>query len=150
MDIATGGTAGALAGILTTPLDVVKTRLQTQIERGRDAPQQTQSGVQSSVQSNIQESKHVRTLYSTANKVSGSRLEQRYISTSSPSTTPPTIVSYELKSSSVTKGLFTIFKHEGIPGLFRGVGPRIALTSTGGIIMFVIYEQMLQLLSKMN
>ena len=104
LEILTGGSSGALAGVITTPLDVVKTRLQVQLPD----------------------------ILAEKAGVGQSR--------------PDSLSSVKLHSNSVINGLVEIYKHEGMHGLFRGVGPRAALTSTQSILMFVLYEQMLHLM----
>lgn len=89
-ELLTGAAAGGLAGILTTPCDVVKTRIQTQ------------------------------------NPSSGN---------------------FMLKSSSLLKNLAIIYRHEGIRGIFSGVGPRFVWTSVQSSIMLLLYQTGLRLLS---
>lgn len=88
-ELLTGAAAGGLAGILTTPLDVVKTRMQTQ------------------------------------NGTS-------------------TII---LNSSSIISSLKTIYKAQGIPGLFSGISPRFVWTSTQSSVMLLLYQVFLRALS---
>lgn len=81
LELGTGAAAGGLAGILTTPLDVIKTRIQTQTPE------------------------------------SGSRL-----------------------NNSILTGLTTVYKAEGVLGLFSGVGPRFVWTSIQSSIMLLLYQ----------
>lgn len=86
-ELLTGAAAGGLAGTLTTPLDVVKTRIQTATPlEGADA-----------------------------SKGSVAML-------------------------STTKALRTIYKQEGILGLFSGVGPRFIWTGVQSSIMLLLYQ----------
>lgn len=80
-ELLTGASAGGLAGVLTTPLDVIKTRIQTSTE---------------SVGSKVQ----VSTL----------------------------------------KALLSIYKNEGVLGLFSGVGPRFIWTGIQSSIMLLLYQ----------
>lgn len=82
-ELVTGATAGGLAGILTTPLDVIKTRIQT------------------------------------ATETSGSHL-------------------------STFKALGSIYKSEGLVGLFYGVGPRFIWTGVQSSIMLLLYQMSLK------
>ncbi|QPG75857.1 hypothetical protein FOA43_003241 [Brettanomyces nanus] len=90
LEMLTGAAAGGLSGILTTPCDVVKTRMQTQ------------------------------------NVSSGNVL---------------------LKSNSLIKNLLTIYKSQGVAGLFNGVGPRFVWTSAQSSIMLLLYQLCLRTLS---
>ncbi|GMM29385.1 Mme1 protein [Martiniozyma asiatica (nom. inval.)] len=88
-ELLTGAGAGGLAGVLTTPLDVVKTRMQTQ------------------------------------NEASGSVI---------------------LNSNSIISSLRTIYRNQGIVGLFGGVGPRFIWTSVQSSIMLLLYQVVLKTL----
>lgn len=116
-DMLTGSLAGAIAGAITTPLDVIKTLLQTQIKRKRP---------------------------------SGNSATELHVSASVPSssisTTPQPQAPLQPKHySSIVEGLVWNYKHQGIGGLFRGIGPRVFWTSLQSAVMFVIYEQVLHL-----
>ncbi|KAF9952086.1 hypothetical protein BGZ72_006544 [Mortierella alpina] len=105
IEAACGGVAGGLAGFLTTPLDVMKTLLQTQVKRPP----------------------------------------------SSMSTATPTGAVSQKYYVGIWDGLKWNLKHHGvIAGLFRGVGPRVFWTSLQSALMFVIYEQALQLQDNMR
>ncbi|KAL1916149.1 uncharacterized protein VTP21DRAFT_6153 [Calcarisporiella thermophila] len=93
-DIITGAIAGGLAGGITTPLDVIKTVLQTQVKKPT----------------------HLTNNHQT--------ITHHY-------------------STGIVDGLSYLYRHEGLRGLFRGVGPRVFWTSLQSAIMFVIYEQVL-------
>ncbi|RIA98443.1 mitochondrial carrier domain-containing protein [Glomus cerebriforme] len=105
-EIATGAFAGGLAGALTTPLDVIKTLLQTQ--RKPSTTKQT---------------------------------------TSTPSTTQKLTHYYY---SGIWEGMLWNYRDQGIGGLFRGIGPRVAWTAMQSGLMFVIYEQVLEILEKVE
>ena len=119
-EILTGSAAGAIGGALTTPLDVVKTRIQTQ-----QAPQLNPSPLRSRLA-----------------VPHGSRS----ISTSPPNAFVATQTMH-LSTDSIWEGLRQIARREGLPGLFRGVWPRTAWTGAQSSIMFVIYENALRLMS---
>jgi hypothetical protein len=133
LEIATAATAGGMAGVLTTPLDVVKTRIQTQVN---DVGTTSKRPV-------LSPSKHTSSLKP------GKRTpvaQQRPISTSSPSTTLHTHThgAATLSSSSVVTGLREIYKMEGVAGWFRGVGPRFVWTSVQSGTMLVLYQTLLR------
>lgn len=124
LEILTGGLAGGLAGLITTPLDVVKTRIQTQIRKPRHGPQLSRK----------------------PNTLPAFATSSRQISTSSPSTTITSPEATKLNTSSVMVGLKLIYKHEGVRGLFSGVGPRLVWTSTQSGTMLLLYRSILKVL----
>lgn len=97
IDLITGSMAGGIAGAITTPLDVLKTLLQTQHSATNT--------------STPHQSKHYR---------------------------------------GIMEGLIWNYKHQGLAGLFRGIGPRVFWTSLQSALMFVIYEQVLHLEESMR
>lgn len=114
-DMLTGSLAGAIAGAITTPLDVIKTLLQTQIKRKRPS-----SPAELHVSASVPSSSITTTAQSQA------PLQPKHY-------------------SSIIEGLVWNYKHQGIGGLFRGIGPRVFWTSLQSAVMFVIYEQVLHL-----
>lgn len=100
----TGSLAGGIAGAVTTPLDVMKTLLQTQ-----------QGG--------------------SSNKKKATTSAQK------PAPVEPPVKHY----SGIIDGMIWNYKNQGLPGLFRGIGPRVFWTSLQSAIMFVVYEQVLHL-----
>lgn len=90
LELLTGAAAGGLAGTLTTPLDVIKTRIQT------------------------------ATVDSAAEH-------------------KPVSASAWLRGSTLT-ALHSIYKNEGILGLFSGVGPRFIWTGVQSSIMLLLYQ----------
>jgi hypothetical protein len=128
LEIATAATAGGMAGILTCPLDVVKTRIQTQLNPNHAIPIPTRA---TSLQ---KQPATVRNL---------SR-QRRNISTSLPNTSVPKPGAVNLDTSSVITGLRLIFKTEGLVGWFRGVGPRAVWTSVQSGTMLVMYQYLLR------
>lgn len=122
LEIMTGSLAGALGGAATTPLDVVKTRIQTQ----QPSSQPSQPSRPSSITPLFRQIRQIST---------------------SPNT-HPSPASYVLTTSSAWQGLKQIYAIEGVPGLFRGIGPRTAWTGAQSSIMFVLYETMLRQFSE--
>lgn len=86
-ELLTGAAAGGLAGTLTTPLDVIKTRIQTA------TPQEGANASKESV-----------------------------------------------ASLSTARALRSIYKQEGIFGMFSGVGPRFIWTGVQSSIMLLLYQ----------
>ncbi|KAH6610572.1 mitochondrial carrier [Trichoderma cornu-damae] len=117
LELLTGAAAGGLAGVITCPLDVVKTRLQTQVN--------VPSGPESS------------------HRPKDAKPQKRLISTSSPSTHRPKPGAIALKTSSVLTGLRVIYHTEGVAGWFRGVGPRGVWTFIQSGCMLFLYQRLL-------
>lgn len=137
MELFTGASAGGLAGVITCPLDVVKTRIQTQVNvTTPSAAKQPCSPKPASSQL----------------KTGATAIKQqvRSISTSSPSTHLPRPGSINLDTSSVFTGLRLIYRTEGIAGWFRGVGPRFVWTSVQSGCMLFLYQTILRKLEVLN
>ncbi|KAF2821221.1 mitochondrial carrier protein [Ophiobolus disseminans] len=136
LEIATAASAGGMAGVITTPLDVVKTRIQTQqndtTPASANAPKASLPPTSSSKHS------------SSSKPSSPSHSQSRPISTSSPSTTLKAHGAATLDTSSVMTGLKIIYKTEGVAGWFRGVGPRAVWTSVQSGTMLVLYQTLLR------
>lgn len=136
LEILTAASAGGMAGVITTPLDVVKTRIQTQ------QPSTSSSSTQPSKPSisPASASKHSTSATSNTTNVQSNRP----ISTSGPSTTLKAHGAATLDTSSVIRGLRIIYQTEGIWGCFRGVGPRGVWTSVQSGTMLVLYQTLLK------
>jgi hypothetical protein len=133
LEVVTAASAGGMAGVLTTPLDVVKTRIQTQ-HNVAPSIATSQPIIESST------SRHT-TLNPTINSTNS---QTRSISTSSPSTSLKVHNAATLDTSSVMTGLKIIYKTEGMAGWFRGVGPRAVWTSVQSATMLVLYQTLLR------
>lgn len=142
LELATGAAAGGLAGVITCPLDVVKTRIQTQVNSPAE-PLKKVTPVHPHVPTNLD---------TPAKSGSPSSLKQqiRFISTSSPSTHTPRPGSINLHTSSVLTGLKLIYKTEGVAGWFRGVGPRFLWTSVQSGCMLFLYQTILKQIKVWN
>lgn len=136
LEIVTAATAGGLAGVMTTPLDVVKTRIQTQHNGPTSA---------SEVPPKASLSPAATTKHKTSSQtIRSGPTQSRPISTSSPSTSLKAHGAATLDTSSVMTGLKIIYKTEGIAGWFRGVGPRAVWTSVQSGTMLVLYQTLLR------
>ena len=145
LEIATAATAGGLAGVITCPLDVVKTRIQTQI-----TPPETVTSSDNRKPVVQQPTKITSTRM--PNQIGAHSIQpqlqasqpRRPISTSSPSTTLKRPDAVTLDTSSVMTGLRLIYRTEGLMGLFRGVGPRFVWTSVQSATLLVMYQMLLR------
>lgn len=139
LEFLTGAAGGGLAGAMTCPLDVVKTRLQTQVNASPEpAPTSTPQATKPKAKGR---DSHVTQAKEPA-KVKDAM--KRLISTSSPSTHTPRPGATTLQTSSAIRGLAMIYKHEGIGGWFRGVGPRFVWTSIQSGCMLFLYQTLLR------
>ncbi|KAK5070603.1 hypothetical protein LTR64_000276 [Lithohypha guttulata] len=126
-EVTTAVSAGGIAGAVTCPLDVVKTRIQTQIT--------PDSHEQSSQPAKLEK------------VVSVVKEQKRHIH-SGPRTVPTTVPT--LDTSSILTGLKMIYKTEGVGGWFRGVGPRTVWTSVQSGTMLVMYQYLLKQFERMS
>jgi hypothetical protein len=139
LELLTGASAGGLAGVITCPLDVVKTRIQTQVNPSAQTPVK-QTPVHRVVLPHVQNSPPTS---------SSLKQQTRSISTSSPSTHTPRPGSMNLHTSSIITGLKLIYKTEGLAGWFRGVGPRFVWTSIQSGCMLFLYQSILRQLENL-
>lgn len=141
LEVLTAAAAGGLAGVITCPLDVVKTRIQTQVNstEGVSAadPKAARTGGRSGVHHGT---KHAIEMPASVK----ARQPTRHIATSSPSTTVNQPGAMTLNTSSIFRGLGLIYKHEGISGWFRGLAPRFVWTSVQSTTMLVLYQILLR------
>ncbi|KAI9372926.1 mitochondrial carrier domain-containing protein [Aspergillus egyptiacus] len=125
LEVFTAVSAGGMAGVLTCPMDVVKTRVQTQQNPEPSAapapPKPTEQ-----------------------KPTSGVRTQLRTIATSAPLSSPEPPAALRLDTSSFFHGLKMIYQTEGIAGWFRGVGPRGVWTSIQSGTMLVMYQYLLK------
>ncbi|KAJ5238748.1 hypothetical protein N7468_003367 [Penicillium chermesinum] len=140
LEILTAATAGGMAGVITCPLDVVKTRIQTQ----QNPPEKPtgSSGPKHAGEHVPKDSPRPHPAGSSHSH--GSKSSSRPISTSSPSTSVRPPGTPRLDTSSVFTGLRMIYRTEGLAGWFRGVGPRGVWTSIQSGTMLVLYQYLLK------
>ena len=144
LEILTGASAGGMAGVITCPMDVVKTRIQTEVD-----PEVARALKKSKKATTPAASSALRPSAMSASPPASSA---RHISTSSPSTTLKAHVSGKgqvpLDTESVVKALRIIYRHEGLAGWFRGVGPRFVWTSVQSGTMLLVYQKLLKWFEK--
>jgi hypothetical protein len=145
LELLTGAAAGGLAGVITCPLDVVKTRIQTQVHSSADVGTRSTSGIRSSPPLKVSGATPIaKSGVSSPPITSNLKQQARLISTSSPSTHTPRPGCINLDTSSVLTGLKLLYKTEGIGGWFRGVGPRFVWTSVQSGCMLFLYQSILK------
>ena len=152
LEILTAATAGGMAGVITCPMDVVKTRVQTQKNPENGAASSSSSKPPAEQHGAVKESPRQHGGSSSAHTNQQSlRTHARPISTSpSSSAMPPPPGSApppgapRLDTSSFFTGLKMIYQAEGIAGWFRGVGPRGVWTSIQTGTMLVTYQYLLK------
>lgn len=127
LELLTAVSAGGIAGAVTCPLDVVKTRTQTQI-----TPDSHEHSSQTSKLEKV---------------ATAAKAQKRHLH-SGPRTVPRTVPT--LDTSSVFTGLKMIYKTEGVSGWFRGVGPRTVWTSVQSGTMLVMYQYLLKQFERMS
>jgi hypothetical protein len=152
LEIFTGASAGGMAGVITCPLDVVKTRIQTQHNPDSSPTHPSASpspkAFASSSSPTLSAKSSSKHSTSTTSTPSPSKQIRRPISTSSPSTSLKHHSAATLDTSSVITGLRVIYKTEGVAGWFRGVGPRAVWTSVQSGTMLVLYQTFLAYFEK--
>ncbi|KAJ3166434.1 hypothetical protein HDU88_003302 [Geranomyces variabilis] len=141
-DILPGATSGFIAGLVTTPLDVVKTCLQTQGNPAKPRWQQlgatTASATIPAPTPPIPSLPSLSSLLSSASSASASSSSASPIPPPSPSRSGGPV--YYDGMVSAFKG---IYKRRGLAGLFSGAWARAAWTGSQSTIMFFIYEALL-------
>lgn len=144
LEVLTAVSAGGLAGVLTCPLDVVKTRLQTQVDPSAQRP--PRHPVSRPRTSSPRPLPAVVNSPSKTQRGTLTRLQQhnRPIFTSSSSASVRNPGSVLLNTSSISTGLRIIYQTEGIAGWFRGVGPRGLWSSIQSGTMLVLYQAILR------
>ncbi|KAF7190149.1 Mitochondrial magnesium exporter 1 [Pseudocercospora fuligena] len=145
LEIFTGASAGGMAGVLTCPMDVVKTRIQTELDpelaakaRGMKTSSKPANAGGSPI-SSPNANRHRPT-----SSPAAPPQQRAPISTSGPSTALKHHGQVPLDTESVMKALRIIYRTEGFAGWFRGVGPRGVWTSIQSGCMLVVYQKLLR------
>ncbi|KAE8150234.1 mitochondrial carrier domain-containing protein [Aspergillus avenaceus] len=138
LEIATAATAGGMAGVITCPMDVVKTRIQTQKNPETQGPASSKPAAEHA------STKETPRQHTSSHSPSSLRTHSRPISTSGPSTSVAPPGAPRLDTSSFFTGLKMIYQTEGIAGWFRGVVPRGVWTSIQSGTMLVMYQYLLK------
>lgn len=153
LEILTGASAGGMAGIITCPLDVVKTRIQTELDPDLVASVRSKLPASPSPTSGIKStsaslatttSQTLPTTRPVVQPVIDKFKSKHRISTSGASTVLKQHGQTSLDTESVFKALRIIYQTEGIAGWFRGVGPRAVWTSVQSGTMLVMYQTLLK------
>lgn len=148
LEILTGASAGGMAGVLTCPMDVVKTRIQTELDPEVVAKARAKAA-ESDAKSNSTKAAGPSGASAAATKhrptaTSAVPQQRRGISTSGPGTALKHHGLTPLDTESVYKALKIIYRTEGLSGWFRGVGPRGVWTSIQSGTMLVVYQKLLR------
>lgn len=144
LEILTGATAGGMAGVITCPLDVVKTRIQTQLDPAI-APHVSKPSHPSQQSAHPPHHGEVRPgAPQSGSSSTRTTPTSRHISTGGPSTSLRAHGAITLDTESVLQGLRVIYRAEGVAGWFRGVGPRGVWTSIQSGTMLVMYQMILK------
>lgn len=159
LELLTGGVAGGLAGAITTPLDVVKTRIQTQ---STDPIIPNESASSKSSNTHATSKKPINS--SNSGRAFALKLQAGIDASTSSSSTGGSKKPYTISSSSTHSasrapailtdstihGLNIIYRTEGLGGLFSGIGPRLVWTSVQSSVMLLVYQSVLKLMVERN
>ena len=147
LEIFTGFSAGGIAGAVTCPMDVVKTRIQTELDpevAAASKQKKQEKKERKAAARSIKSTGSSSSQRPTPSTVSVPQQQRHSISTSSPSTTLKRHGHVSLDTESVMKALRIIYKTEGLAGWFRGVGPRFVWTGMQSGTMLVVYQKLLK------
>jgi hypothetical protein len=151
LEILTGASAGGMAGVLTCPMDVVKTRIQTELDpeiiaqaRGKAAAAASAAAAAAKLPSQQHPTTATSSSRPTKSPAKQPNTRGKFISTSGASTALKQHGQVSLDTESVMKALKIIYRTEGVAGWFRGVGPRGVWTSVQSGTMLVMYQTLLK------
>ena len=146
LEILTGASAGGMAGVLTCPMDVVKTRIQTELDPEIIAQARGKAAAAAAGKPVSQQHPTTATSSPRPTKSSSKQpnIRGQSISTSGASTALKQHGQVSLDTESVMKALKIIYRTEGVAGWFRGVGPRGVWTSVQSGTMLVMYQTLLK------
>lgn len=144
LEILTGASAGGMAGVLTCPMDVVKTRIQTELDPEVIAKARGKAAAAAKPASSSHSTTATSSPRPTQSSAKQPNVRGHSISTSGASTALKQHGQVSLDTESVMKALKIIYRTEGIGGWFRGVGPRGVWTSVQSGTMLVMYQTLLK------
>ncbi|KAK5109612.1 hypothetical protein LTR62_006849 [Meristemomyces frigidus] len=150
LEILTGASAGGMAGVLTCPMDVVKTRIQTELDpevaaKARATRKSSGAGGKTTTSAAKTTADPLSTTHRpTPTSPLPPAAHGKSISTSGPATALKHHGQVALDTESVVKALRIIYKTEGLAGWFRGVGPRFVWTSVQSGTMLLVYQKLLR------
>ncbi|KAK3721964.1 hypothetical protein LTR37_002780 [Vermiconidia calcicola] len=149
LEIFTGFSAGGIAGAITCPMDVVKTRIQTELDpevvaAARQKKQEKKEKKEKKAAASSTAKASTTASRPSLPSANVARQQRQHISTSSPSTTLKRHGHVSLDTESVMKALRIIYRTEGLAGWFRGVGPRFVWTGMQSGTMLVVYQKLLK------
>jgi hypothetical protein len=133
-----------MAGVLTCPMDVVKTRIQTELDPEVIAQARGKAAAAASPASSSHSTTATSSSRPTKSSAKQPNIRGHSISTSGASTTLKQHGQVSLDTESVMKALKIIYRTEGVAGWFRGVGPRGVWTSVQSGTMLVMYQTLLK------
>lgn len=144
LEILTGASAGGMAGVLTCPMDVVKTRIQTELDPDLAAVAKEKKAGKKGAAGRASNVPTPPTTKRPSPVSTSAPPAGRGISTSGPSTALKHHGQVPLDTESVVKALRVIYRTEGLAGWFRGVGPRFVWTSVQSGTMLVVFQRLLR------
>ncbi|KAK9449539.1 mitochondrial carrier domain-containing protein [Limtongia smithiae] len=157
LELVTGAAAGGLAGVITTPFDVLKTRIQTQLEHGPTVPSSlpTSSSIPAAALSSSSSSPiptH-KSSFSSGDKIlKFTMVQPRQLFHTTKAALAEGVKAAEpnIALLSTFQALRQVYRHEGVHGLFSGVGPRFVWTSIQSSIMLFAYQSILKNLEALD